>query len=373
MNPIKRVDVKIPSSGIPPLRPILAAQGFLRMLVGVPMAMVWVWMHNVIGSTPEWVNVGLAAYYLYAGFTWVAPRFLSNDSLLPMIYTTAVADSMVMILWLPLSEEATGIIIGLALFTGLGYGLRTGSKKIMLTNQGVMILGYLGQLMFHPEWLQHPIRAAAFVVPFILVPIYVGTLLDQLHAARRRAEEAAATDGLTGIKNRLSFDEAITREWARCRRNRSQISMIMLDVDFFKKYNDTYGHPAGDRILIAIGGILKSAVRRPGDGAYRIGGEEFAILLPETDLAGAGTVATRVLEQIRSLNLDHVHGINGKVSASLGVAATDTLADESGADLIRIADALLYQAKSTGRNRAAIQQLPTMAPPHQISLDGARI
>ena len=373
MNPLERNDVKIPCSDIPPLRPILAAQGVLRMLIGVPMAFVWVWVHNSIGSTPDWVDAGLAAYYLYASFTWMAPRFLRHHLLLPMIYFTAVADSMVMILWLPLSEEATGIIIGLALFTGLGYGLRTGSKKIMLTNQGVMILGYFVQLLLHPEWAQHPIRVAAFVVPFILVPIYVGSLLDQLYAARRRAEQAATTDSLTGTKNRLSFDEAITREWARCRRSRSQISMIMVDVDFFKKYNDTYGHPAGDRILKAIGGVLNSAIHRPGDGAYRIGGEEFAIVLPDTDLAGADTVATRVLEQVRALNLDHEHGINGKVSACLGVAATDTLADTSSADLIRAADTLLYQAKSDGRNRVATQQIPTMASAPQISLDGTRI
>ena len=214
MKPVEGNAVTIHCSDIPPLRPILAAQGVLRIFLGVPMALVWVWVYNSIGGTPAWVDAGLVVYYLYALFTMMAPRFLRDETLLPMIYFTAVADSMVMILWLPLSEEVTAIIIGLALFTGLGYGLRTGSKKIMLTNQGVMILGYFVQLLLHPQWLAHPIRAVAFIVQFILVPIYVGSLLDQLHAARRRAEEAATTDSLTGTRNRRSFDEAIAREWA---------------------------------------------------------------------------------------------------------------------------------------------------------------
>ena len=149
--------------------------------------------------------------------------------------------------------------------------------------------------------------------------------------------------------------------------------MIMLDVDFFKKYNDTYGHPAGDHVLEAIGGVLNLAIRRPGDGAYRIGGEEFAVLLPDTAVAGANTVATSILNRIRDLNLDHEHGVNGKVSVSLGVAATDTLADTSSADLIGMADALLYEAKSNGRNRAAIQQASTMVVPQQTRPDGTRI
>lgn len=227
-------DGKIKLAATPPLGPIIEAQGFLRLCIGIPMALAFagILLGKIFSDIPEVVYAGIIAYCVYSVLTWMAPCFLPAHLLLPAIYFTAVVDSVFLVYWLPMADDVPGIIVGLALFTGLGYGLRTGSKAIMYTNQGTMIVGYLGLLLLYPELIQHPLRALSFVVPFFLVPMYVGTLLDQLHAARRKAEEAATTDSLTGTKNRRCFDEDVKHEWGRCNRTRTHLSMIMLDVDF---------------------------------------------------------------------------------------------------------------------------------------------
>ncbi len=121
------------------------------------------------------------------------------------MYCTAVLDAVFLTFWLPLIEDAEGIILGFALFTGLGYGLRTGNKYIMAVNQFVTLVGYAVLLVIYPVWLEHPVRAIAFAVPLIIIPIYVGALLDQLHAARQRAEEEsrAKSDMLAKVSHEL--------------------------------------------------------------------------------------------------------------------------------------------------------------------------
>ncbi|MDP1534834.1 MAG: diguanylate cyclase [Rubrivivax sp.] len=160
-------------------------------------------------------------------------------------------------------------------------------------------------------------------------------------------------DGLTQIHNRRHFDELLLVEWARAARAGTSLSVVMIDVDFFKRFNDHYGHQAGDDCLRQVAAALRSGLRRPGDLLARYGGEEFVCLLPDTTLAGALELATRLGERIGALQLPHAESAAAAhVTVSLGVGCKGKGEGGSAADLVRDADAQLYMAKSRGRNRA---------------------
>jgi len=189
----------------PELRRVLLTQAKLRAIMGIPMTAVWVWLHYATEQKLQWADIGIALYCLYAGMTWVVACWIPERYFTFALFSTAVADAAVLICWLPLMEDAAGFIVALALFTGLGYGLRTGDKWIMAVNQGVTLLGYLLVVALNPEWLKHPVRALSFAVPLIIVPLYVGLLLDRLHAARQRAEDEslAKSDMLAKVSHEL--------------------------------------------------------------------------------------------------------------------------------------------------------------------------
>jgi diguanylate cyclase (GGDEF)-like protein len=167
-------------------------------------------------------------------------------------------------------------------------------------------------------------------------------------------ENMAATDGLTGIANRRKLDEYIDLEWRRAIRNKTSMSLIMMDVDAFKEFNDFYGHMAGDTVLAQIALKLTQAARRPADLIARFGGDEFACVLPETNAVGGLFVANRLHEKVNSLKIPHEKSaISRFVTMSFGAA---TLLPELGmplADLYKRADELLYQAKHSGSNQVA--------------------
>ncbi|MGJ7914776.1 diguanylate cyclase [Massilia sp. LXY-6] len=188
--------------------------------------------------------------------------------------------------------------------------------------------------------------------------------LRQAGAALERHNQTlkalAESDGLTGLANRRLFDETLARELARARRSGVPFALILADVDFFKKYNDRYGHVAGDDCLCRVAAAIAAGTRRPGDLAARYGGEEFAVILPGTDLAGATTVADAIRAAVAGLALDHADSPTGKVSLSLGVAAGLAAAEADGA-WVEAADRLLYQAKADGRNRVAAGHATSLA------------
>lgn len=165
-------------------------------------------------------------------------------------------------------------------------------------------------------------------------------------------ESMALLDGLTEIPNRRRFDEVLTQEWRRCRRSSSPLSMIMADIDFFKNYNDVYGHSAGDDCLRRVAQTLRDFVRRAGDFVGRYGGEEFAVLLPDTDAAAATEMAEAIRLNLEALAIPHEHSdVAEVVTLSLGVAST--VPSEHGApqDIIEASDKQLYEAKRGGRNQ----------------------
>jgi diguanylate cyclase (GGDEF)-like protein len=160
-------------------------------------------------------------------------------------------------------------------------------------------------------------------------------------------------DGLTGVHNRRYFDQQLALEWARSARTGAPLSMILLDVDFFKRYNDHYGHQAGDDCLRQVAATLKSNLRRPADLVARYGGEEFACILPETGLDDAVELAKQLERQVRALAISHAYSdVAPTVTISLGVATRDGVGSGSASELLGLADAQLYLAKSTGRARS---------------------
>lgn len=178
----------------------------------------------------------------------------------------------------------------------------------------------------------------------------------ELQLANEQLILLSVQDGLTGIANRRMFDSYIAKEWRRAKREQCPLSVILLDVDFFKKYNDTYGHQQGDRCLVAVAGALQQHVRRPADLAARYGGEEFVMVLPNTHADGAMLLAERVREAVQALKIEHSgSSVSPFVSVSLGVATTVPPIDQENVHLdtfLEWADQGLYQAKHQGRNRA---------------------
>jgi len=173
-----------------------------------------------------------------------------------------------------------------------------------------------------------------------------------LTAANQRLKNIACTDGLLNIANRASFDERLDGEWRRAGRDALPLSLLMIDVDHFKLFNDTYGHLAGDRCLQSIAQTLAALTHRPGDFVARYGGEEFVVVLPNTDIEGARSCAEQIRERIRSMQI--VHGTSDAdccVTVSIGASCRlPGYTAVSAAELVRQADEGLYRAKSEGRN-----------------------
>jgi len=176
---------------------------------------------------------------------------------------------------------------------------------------------------------------------------------EQLNRANLELNRVSMTDGLTGIANRRLFDELLVREWRRCARLQKPLSIVMLDVDYFKKFNDRYGHQAGDECLTAVAKVIASAVPRASDLAARYGGEEFVLILGETDEAGACSVANRIREQIFGLKVENEGSPHQYVTVSCGISTVLPREDKPIDKLVKSADNALYLAKKQGRDTVA--------------------
>lgn len=180
-------------------------------------------------------------------------------------------------------------------------------------------------------------------------------LVHQLEIERDLARSNSLTDSLTGLSNRRFFDKALRSEFSKHKRSGSQLSLIMLDVDHFKKYNDHYGHLAGDACLRQIAHALKAVVERASDILARYGGEEFVVILPDTESQGAAAVARRLGESVLRLALPHAKSDTSCfVTISLGIASAADYVLTDGAQLVALADQALYHAKMNGRNRVEV-------------------
>jgi len=175
----------------------------------------------------------------------------------------------------------------------------------------------------------------------------------ELEAANQKLAELSTTDGLTGLANRRRFDEVLAAESARAQRSGQPLAILMIDIDWFKKYNDHYGHQAGDVCLKRVASVLKSSARRPSDLVARYGGEEFTVIIVGTDVDEAGGLADALCRSVAALEIPHAQSLHGKVTISIGFAADVPDQENGGEALLKRADAALYQAKDAGRNQVA--------------------
>lgn len=225
-------------------------------------------------------------------------------------------------------------------------------------------------LLFMSKSIGHDLLALAVLVmagTLLLVSGYIYQLLFELQDAQIALQSLADTDQLTRIANRRHFDRKFKVEWRRAMREKTPISLLIIDVDYFKKYNDTYGHQAGDRCLQQIAKALESITHRPADLASRYGGEEFAVLLPITPQENAAMLAERVRKKVEALKIKHEKSEFGIVTISIGVSCCEPAWDFTGetaeeeqkvtfpAMLLTAADNALYVSKEKGRNQISEQ------------------
>lgn len=183
-------------------------------------------------------------------------------------------------------------------------------------------------------------------------------LLQQLDSAHDRLQKISRVDGLTGVFNRHHVQEYLEQTWQRAAHEGSEIAVVLIDVDHFKKYNDLYGHQAGDTCLQQVAQALKGCLRRPGDVVARYGGEEFIAVLPNTDAAQASQAAERVRRAVQALQLRHgASDTERVVTVSVGVASCRATPARDSRTVVEIADQALYRAKHGGRNRMVMQRL----------------
>jgi two-component system, cell cycle response regulator len=200
------------------------------------------------------------------------------------------------------------------------------------------------------EWEEWEITLLQQLSTHLAIAIQQAELYQQVQSANQELVRLAYLDGLTQVANRRYFDKCLEKEWLRLRREQTPLSLILCDIDYFKPYNDHFGHPAGDACLQQVAQIIAANVRRPADLVARYGGEEFAILLPNTDAHGAMFIGERIRKAIVSAQLPHVPGVRPRVTASFGVASVVPPQTGGPDGLIVAADQALYQAKHEGRN-----------------------
>jgi len=207
--------------------------------------------------------------------------------------------------------------------------------------------------------------------------VFIAMLFESIQVFGRvsrlnlQLEHLSRTDPLTQLPNRRAFERNFDGEWRRARRERLPISLLMVDIDHFKGFNDLLGHPAGDRCLLLVAETMQRVVRRPLDMAARLGGEEFALLLPNTEAAGAARMGEKVRTAVAKLRIQHPSAPGGILTISVGVATDHPSGSADNAHtLIERADAGLYRAKASGRNRVHAMVAEGQAEPCVLAMEG---
>ena len=239
----------------------------------------------------------------------------------------------------------------------LEVGLKTAFGIPILANEQVLTI-----LVFYKKQLSQPEPRLLDLVHAVATQLASLILLKRTEAALVKAnqelERLATLDSLTGVANRRLFDEYLGLEWLQMFREQSPLSLILCDVDFFKLYNDTYGHLVGDFCLQQVATTINSCVKRPSDLVARYGGEEFAVILPNTDANGALQVAESIRQKVQALKITHATStVNEFVTLSLGVTTVIPNTEINPDLLIAITDKALYSAKEQGRNRIILENL----------------
>ncbi|WP_299204724.1 diguanylate cyclase [uncultured Amphritea sp.] len=209
-------------------------------------------------------------------------------------------------------------------------------------------------LTFTPELFSATIISSQIIWPAFSVVSGVFALLSFTEEAQSKLQQESNTDQLTGLANRRSMDNILEKEWARANRHQRPLAVVMLDVDFFKDYNDHYGHQAGDNCLQRVADVLLKSVQRAGEVAARYGGEEFLLILPDTDESTARQTAEKICASIAEFQIPHQYSPLEIITLSAGVAALSNQNYKNIEELLLAADSALYQAKRNGRNQTQV-------------------
>lgn len=280
---------------------------------------------------------------------------LARRPTLTTLKTTNVAKGDIFMRYLPRSDNGTAVITSVVDNIERIYAYQRLSGLPIVAAAGLSCQHVLA------PWWTYAYRSLGLMSIMILALATLGILLywqiqqlivaeSDLNTARNELEIIALTDSLTHLANRRRFDEALKKEWSRANRNNSSIAIVLLDIDWFKQYNDSYGHLNGDICLKKVADIIRSCINRPGDLAARYGGEEFVILLPETALVGAMAVAEKVRCRIENAFIAHSGSPIGHITVSAGVTVTDSPNKDGYWAALQESDELLYSAKTKGRN-----------------------
>jgi diguanylate cyclase (GGDEF)-like protein len=302
-----------------------------------------------IGAMPPMLLLGFLLTFLPDGAAWYS-------RLMPL----AMAAVLAVVSWVAIEVWALGemrvlvrvVIATIAIYFVLGLPIRS-AFVANLTGFAFFCAAAVASEMPADE-VRHHVSMLLMTNVICAVGAY-----NLEHASRtawlegKLLAETAFQDGLTGIHNRRRFDEHLERTWQQAQRDRRPLSLLFADIDFFKKYNDRYGHQAGDEALKAVAGVLARHARRPLDLAARCGGEEFGVILYAAGREHASRVAEEILEEVRRLHIVHADAAaRGLLTISIGVATVMPEKRRSAAGLLQLADQALYAAKDAGRDRA---------------------
>jgi len=282
---------------------------------------------------------------------------LARRPFIASVIGKSLADSEIFTSYLPTSNVGVAEVKAITDDTERLYGYRA------LTTYPLVVEAGLSRESITAPWRRDLLKTGLVLVMLIAVLVVFGLIVlsqlrqrvameKEVRKAHQAMREMALTDSLTELGNRRHLDISLIDEIRLAKRQGSSLALIMLDIDYFKRFNDRYGHAAGDDCLRQVASAIRQAVERPGDLAVRYGGEEFTVLLPNTDRMGATMVVQRIFDAIRSLPIEHSEHPLGHVTASAGMTSCQpSIEDVTPASLIKSADALLYLAKQRGRNR----------------------
>ncbi len=273
---------------------------------------------------PQAIALYLAAYLLIAFFAGTIVRLAFNRAILIMV-VTAVGFNLLLFWWRPQ---------GIDIIASYNAYFTCGALMSLAAN-------YAMELSVRREFLQQKL---------------LGLERVQLEQANTQLEHMATIDPLTGVNNRRQMEKVLDAEWRRASRSHTCLSVLMVDIDHFKKYNDGYGHQAGDVCLVQVAECIANSFRRSLDTVARYGGEEFVVVLPDTGAEQAQQLAATLCANVRELHIEHAFTdtAHREVSLSVGVARAWPGAGSDYTALLRCADKALYQAKERGRNRVAV-------------------
>ncbi len=338
---------------------LLAGAGFMvPFIAGLPFI-----VQGVIPVTwGEWL-FALSAVLAVWSLMWCI-LFLGWDTRLRFdphfLLVPAAASATLMWLFIYLFPEVRLVVLqGWFVVLLLGAGLFSFKEVLALnTFMGGGYLGTLGVLAARGEPISWRFESAMVMLPFILFTFFCGTVLERLRservemkALRNQLSHLALTDRLTDLPNRRHFDESLERQSASVGRSGATYAVGVIDVDHFKEINDSLGHEVGDRVLVELTKVVRGHLRK-SDLAARMGGDEFAVLMADTNAAQAGEVLSRVLRAVAGRSFSASGLRRGQVTVSVGV--TESEGEEAPSEVLRRADTELYTAKRNGRNRVAV-------------------